>query len=91
MFFINLGNTYIHIITAVKINTNHFNIHTDNAHNIFSHTPRDETNINNIAATMSCTIKNHIAILPYIDHVSHLSEINFMMIIVLLNVIAIAI
>jgi len=91
MFFINLGNTYIHIITAVKINTNHFNIHTDNAHNIFSHTPREETNINNIAATISCTIKNHIAILPYIDHVSHLSDINFMIIMVLLNVMAIAI
>ncbi len=82
---------YIHISIAVNISTNHFNIHTDNAHNIFSQTPKDDTNISNIAATISCTIKNHIAILPYTDHVSHLSEISFMIIIVLLNVMAIAI
>lgn len=88
---INLGNTYTHISTAVNIKTNHFSIHMDKVHNIFSHTHIDEIIINNIAATISCTIKNHIAILPYMDHVSHLSEINFMMIIVLLNVIAIAI
>jgi hypothetical protein len=55
------------------------------------HHPIEETIINKIAAIIFCTITNHVAIFQYIDHISHLSDMSFIIIIVLLNVIAIAI
>ena len=71
---------------------NHLSIPIHNVHRIFtSPTPKEETSIKRIAATISCTIKNPIAIFPYIDHISPLSERSFIMIIVLLKVSAIAI
>jgi hypothetical protein len=85
------GNIYIPISIAVIISTNHLSIDIDNVDTIFSHIHNDDTIIKSIAATMSCTMRNHIAIFPYMDQVSHLSEISFIIIIVLLNVIDIAI
>jgi len=76
----------------VVIRTNPLSIETERVQRICpSIVHKEETNIRRMAATISCTIRNPIAIFPYTAHISPLSEISFMMIIVLLKVMAIAI
>lgn len=89
ILFIKRGSIYIHINITLVISTNHFNIDMLSIDNNSHQVHKDDINISIIAATISWTIRNHIAIFPYNELLSHLSDINFIIIIVLLNVSAI--